>query len=83
VDLARIGLAVAAMSLLGADRSEKAASSAWSVIAADNGQLNPALASRFNVNRTVDGATLNRRAISLSPTPAVLKLIPSPIDQNR
>src|SRR5438874_13139645 len=38
-----------------------------------SGQLNPALASRFNVNRTVDGATPTRRAISLSPTPAVVK----------
>jgi hypothetical protein len=27
----------------------------------------------FNVNRTDDGATPTRRAISLSPTPAVLK----------
>src|SRR4029077_17355671 len=44
-----------------------------SVISAGNGQLNPALASRFKVNRTVDGATPTRRAISLSPTPAVLK----------
>jgi len=34
---------------------------------AGNGQLNPALAGRFNVNRTVDGATPTRRAISLSP----------------
>ena len=40
-------------------------------ISAGNGQLNPALASRFNVNRTVDAATPTRRAISLSPTPAV------------
>jgi hypothetical protein len=30
-------------------------------------------ASRFNVNRTVDGATPTRRAISLRPTSAVLK----------
>src|SRR6516162_2657325 len=44
-----------------------------SVISAGNGQLNPAVASRFNVNRTVDAATPTRRAISLSPTPAVLK----------
>src|SRR4051794_7399804 len=29
--------------------------------------------SRFNVNRTVDGATPTRRAISLSPTPTVIK----------
>src|SRR4051794_36959636 len=29
--------------------------------------------SRFNVNRTVDGATPTRRAISLSPTPTVVK----------
>src|ERR1700730_18024564 len=34
-----------------------APSPAVSVISAGNGQLNPALASRFNVNRTVDGAT--------------------------
>jgi hypothetical protein len=32
-----------------------------------------ALASRLKVNRTVDGATPTRRAISLSPIPAVLK----------
>src|ERR1700761_2334233 len=44
-----------------------------SVISPGNGQLNPALASRFKVNRTVDGATPTRRAISLSPTPAVVK----------
>jgi hypothetical protein len=49
------------------------ASSAVSVISAGNGQSNPALASRFKVNRIVDGATPTRRAISLSPTPAVLK----------
>ena len=48
-------------------------SSALSVISAGNGQLNPALASCFNVNRTVDAATPTRRAISLSPTPAVVK----------
>ena len=53
--------------------ANSAASSTLSVISAGNGQLNPALASRFNVNRTVDGATPTRRAISLSPTPAVLK----------
>jgi hypothetical protein len=47
--------------------------SALSVISAGNGQLNPAVVSRLNVNRTVDGATPTRRAISLSPTPAVLK----------
>jgi thiaminase/transcriptional activator TenA len=52
--------------------ANSADSSAASVISAGNGQLNPALASRFNVNRTVDGATPTRRAISLSPTPAVL-----------
>jgi len=51
--------------------AKSAASSALSVISAGNGQLNPALASRFNVNRTVDGATPTRRAISLSPIPAV------------
>src|SRR5205085_1205788 len=48
-------------------------SSALSVISAGNGQLNPALASRFKVNLTVDGATPTRRAISLSPTPALVK----------
>src|SRR5580700_10328680 len=53
--------------------ANSADSSAASVISAGNGQLNPALASRFNVNRTVDGATPTRRAISLSPTPAVVK----------
>src|SRR6516165_1635128 len=53
--------------------ANSAVSSALSVISAGNGQLNPALASRFKVNRTVDGATPSRRAISLSPTPAVLK----------
>jgi hypothetical protein len=53
--------------------ANNAASSAVSVISAGNGQLSPALASRFNVNRIVDGATPTRRAISLSPTPAVLK----------
>src|SRR6516164_3099250 len=53
--------------------ANSAVSSAVSVISAGNGQLNPALASRFKVNRTVDGETPTRRAISLSPTPAVLK----------
>src|ERR1700740_1387346 len=53
--------------------ANSAVSSAVSVISAGNGQLNPALASRFNVTRTVDDATPTRRAISLSPTPAVLK----------
>src|ERR1700747_2464483 len=53
--------------------ANSAVSSALSVISAGNGQLNPAVASRFNVNRTVDGAPPTRRAISLSPTPAVLK----------
>jgi hypothetical protein len=53
--------------------ANSAASSASSVISAGNGQLNPALASRCSVNRTVDGATPTRRAISLSPTPALLK----------
>jgi hypothetical protein len=53
--------------------ANSAVSSALSVISAGNGQLNPAVASLFNVNRTVDAATPTRRAISLSPTPAVLK----------
>jgi hypothetical protein len=34
--------------------TNSAVSSAVSVISARDGQLNPALASRFNVNRTVD-----------------------------
>src|SRR5215468_8247603 len=50
-----------------------AASSTLSVISTGNGQFKPAVASRCNVNRTVDGATPTRRAISLSPTPALLK----------
>jgi hypothetical protein len=41
-----------------------------SVSSAGNGQLNPALASRFRVSRTVEGATPTRRAISLPETPA-------------
>jgi hypothetical protein len=43
-----------------------AASNTLSGIAGRYGQLNPALASRFNVNRKVDGATPTRRAISSS-----------------
>jgi DNA-binding winged helix-turn-helix (wHTH) protein len=46
------------------------ASSAASVSSAGNGQLSPALASRFNVSRTVEDATPTRRAISLPDTPA-------------
>jgi hypothetical protein len=46
------------------------ASSAASVSSAGNGQPSPATASRFNVSRTVDGATPTRRAISLPETPA-------------
>ena len=53
--------------------ANSAVSSALSVISAGKGQVNPAVASRFNVNRTVDGATPTWRAISLRPTPAVLK----------
>jgi hypothetical protein len=53
--------------------ANRAVSNAVSVISAGSGQLNPALASRCNVKRTVDGATPPRRAISLSPTPAVVK----------
>src|SRR3984893_4404790 len=53
--------------------ANSAVSSALSVISAGNGQVNPALASLFKVNRTVDGATPTRRAISFSPSPAVLK----------
>jgi hypothetical protein len=49
------------------------ASSAVSVSSADSGQLSPAAASRRKVNRTVDGATFSRRAISLPETPAALK----------
>ena len=44
-------------------------SSALSVISAGNGQLNPALASRFNVNRTVDGATPTRAGNLIEPDP--------------
>jgi hypothetical protein len=72
VDLAPIGLEVAATTLLGANgRKQRRFQSG--VISAGNGQRGPALASRCNVNRTVDGATPLRRAISLSPSPAVLK----------
>ena len=53
--------------------AKSGASSAASVKSAGKGQSNPALASRFKVSRTVDGATPTRRAISLSPTPAVFK----------
>jgi hypothetical protein len=45
------------------------ASSAVSVSSADSGQLSPAAASRRKVNRTVDGATFSRHAISLPETP--------------
>jgi hypothetical protein len=48
--------------------AKSAASSAVSVISAGNGRMNPALASRFKVSRTVDGATPTPRAISLTPT---------------
>jgi hypothetical protein len=73
VDLAPIGLEWQRWPCLVPTAANSAASSAASVISAGNGQRNPALASFFNVNRTVDGATPTRRAISLSPTPAVLK----------
>src|SRR5207302_2646395 len=73
VNLSPIGLDMTPMALLGAGAANSAVSSAVSVISPGNGQLNPALASRFNVNRTVDGATPTRRAISLSPTPAVIR----------
>src|SRR5271170_1929723 len=73
VNLSPIGLGTAPMALLGAGCREQRRPSALSVISAGNGQLNPALANRFRVNRTVDGATPTRRAISLSPTPAVVK----------
>jgi hypothetical protein len=53
--------------------AKSGASSAASVKSAGKGQSNPALASRFKVSRTVDGATPTRRAISLSSTPAVFK----------
>ena len=53
--------------------AKSGASSAASVKSAGKAQSNPALASRFKVSRTVDGATPTRRAISLSPTPAVFK----------
>jgi hypothetical protein len=73
VKLSPIGLDVTPMALLRVGGSNSAVSSALSVISAGNGRFNLAVASRFNVNRTVDGATPPRRAISLNPTPAVLK----------
>jgi hypothetical protein len=54
MDLGPIGLRVAAMTLLGVDRSKECRSSAL----ARNSQLNPALASGFNVNRTAKERTL-------------------------
>jgi hypothetical protein len=49
------------------------ASSAASVISPGSGQPSPAMASRCQVKRTVDGARFSRRAISLPDTPAVVK----------
>jgi len=49
------------------------ASSAVSVNSAGTGQSSPAAASRCTVSRTVDGARLSRRAISLPDILAVLK----------
>ena len=72
VNLSPIGLDMTPMALVPA-AANSAVSSAVSVISAGNGQLNPALASRLKVNRTVDGATRTRQAISLSPTLAVVK----------
>jgi hypothetical protein len=54
MDLGPIGLRVAAITLLGVDRSKECRSSAI----ARNSQLNPALASGFNVNRTAKERTL-------------------------
>jgi hypothetical protein len=69
VDLGLIGLKVTAMTLLGADRSEQCRLQRGIGDLSQQCQLSPALASRFNVNRIVDGATPTRRAISLIPTP--------------
>jgi hypothetical protein len=52
------------VALLLADRGKELLSSAASVSSADGGQLSPAVASRFNVSRTIDDSTPNRQAIS-------------------
>jgi hypothetical protein len=62
VDLGPIGLEVAAITLSVPTAANSAVSGASSVISAGNGQLSPALASRFNLSRTVDGATPHWRA---------------------
>jgi hypothetical protein len=49
--------------------ANSAVSSAVSVISAGNGQLNPALASRFKVNRTVDSATPYSAGNLVEPDP--------------
>src|SRR5947209_8010037 len=76
VNLGPIGLDMTPMALLGAGgREQRRLQPGVGQLnsSTGNGQLNPALASRFSVNRTVDGATPTRRAISLSPTPAAIK----------
>ena len=66
-----IGLSVAAMILFGAGRSERCR---FQRAVGHLGRQWPAEPSpRQPFQRTVDGATRTRRAISLSPTPAVLK----------
>jgi hypothetical protein len=73
VELAPIGLDMTPMALLGAGGSERAVSSAVSVISAGNGQLNPALASRLRSTRQSTAQHLLGGQNSLSPTPAILK----------
>jgi hypothetical protein len=63
VNLSPIGLDVTPMALLGAGGSKQRRLQRGVVISAGNGQLNPAVVSRFNVNRTGDGANPTRRAM--------------------
>ena len=63
---------MAAMPLLGADRSEELRLQRRVGHLGLQSPPSPAAASRCKVNRTVDGATFSRRAISLPDTPAVL-----------
>src|SRR5215469_13340751 len=73
VDLAPIGLDVTPMTLFGADRSEQYRFQRAVGHLSRQRPAEPRACQPFNVNRTVDDATPTRRAISLSPTPAVLK----------
>jgi len=61
VDLGPIEFDMAAMTLLGADRSEECRFQRAVGHLSRQCQLNPALVSCFNVSRTVDGATPIRR----------------------